>query len=486
MNRTSHKNFEMHKFCLFLLLCPIAVFAQGPSKLSGTWEGKINAGVELRVVFHFTTDTSGNVIGTIDSPDQGVKGVGCSNIILAADSLGLEVKPFGAIFKGKFTNDSVITGQLIQGRSIDLVIKKVERTSVFNRPQTPIPPFPYTSEDVEYSNAGHTLDYGATVTIPEGKGPFPAVLLITGSGAQNRDEEIMEHKPFMVIADELTKKGIVVLRVDDRGMGRSTGVFAASTTADFAEDVSTSLDYLKSRKEVDSRHLGMIGHSEGGMIAPMVASKRKDIDFIILLAAPGERTAKLMEEQNVAILLSAGFTKEAAENYGRLYHNMIDALLASKNTEESIKSFNNVVDLWKKATPQDIVISTTGIRNDSGQKKFVERFASSLNSPWFKYFLQFDPYPYLSGLRCKVLALNGDKDLQVLSGPNLAGIKGALQKSKSSKYEVKELAGLNHLFQHCKKCTLSEYGQIEETFSPEALILISDWILKDVLNHDLK
>jgi hypothetical protein len=165
---------------------------------------------------------------------------------------------------------------------------------------------------------------------------------------------------------------------------------------------------------------------------------------------------------------------------------MIDTILASKTTEESIKSLNTVVDLWKKNTPHDIVISTTGITDESSQKKFVEIFASTMNSPWFKYFLQFDPYPYLSGLRCKVLALNGDKDLQVLSGPNLAGIKSALEKSKSSKYEVKELAGLNHLFQHCKKCTLSEYSQIEETFAPEALKIISDWILNEVLNHDLK
>jgi uncharacterized protein len=474
----SNKNIMKNLSMLLIFCSATTLFAQLPAKLVGIWVGKINVGVQLRVVFNFITDSSGNITATTDSPDQGIKGIACSDILLVNDSLSLAINPMGASFKGKFKNDSVITGQLIQGRKIDLNLKKVLAISALIRPQTPIPPFSYSTEDVEYDNTDHTLHFGATMTIPKGKGPFTAVLLITGSGAQNRDEEIMGHKPFAVIADDLTKQGIIVLRVDDRGMGKSSGAFSSATSADFATDASTSLNYLKSRKEVDIKHLGMIGHSEGGMIAPMVATNRNDINFIILLAAPGEKISKLMEEQHVAILLSSGFKKDAAEGYGNLYHNMIGALLASHNTHDSKRNLNDAVELWKKRTPQNIVLATTGIRDDSTQKNFVDLFAATLNSAWFKYFLQFDPYPYLSKLHCKVLALNGDKDLQVLSAPNLAGIKAALQKSESPAYEVKEMPGLNHLFQHCKKCTVAEYGELEETFATEVLKIMSDWILQ--------
>jgi pimeloyl-ACP methyl ester carboxylesterase len=262
-------------------------------------------------------------------------------------------------------------------------------------------------------------------------------------------------------------------------MGKSSGSFSNSTTMDFADDVNTSLEYLKKRKEVNLRKLGMLGHSEGGMIAPMVASKRNDIDFIVLLAAPGQKVTKLMQEQNIAILLASGFDKKAADAYGDLYYRMETAVLASKDPEDSKVKLNAAVDEWKKNTAENIIRTTTGIRDDSSQVKFVQAISASLNSPWFKYFLQFDPYPYLSALHCRVLALNGDKDLQVLSKPNLAGIKTALQKSKSPGFEVKEMPGLNHLFQHCKKCTLTEYGQLEESFSPEVLHMISNWILKN-------
>jgi alpha/beta superfamily hydrolase len=452
------------------------VLAQNSTKVIGTWEGKINVGVSLRVVFNFTKDSSGNIKGTTDSPDQGVKGIPCTNIIVRNDSLFLEIQSLKATYAGKIENDSTINGQLTQGRSIDLALKKVLKVSSLFRPQTPQPPYSYAIEDIEYDNADKSLRYGATITIPKGKGPFPSVLLITGSGPQNRDEEILGHKSFAVIADHLTKNGFIVLRVDDRGMGKSTGDFSRSTTADFTKDANVSLDYLKHRKEVDVKHLGIIGHSEGGMIAPMIASERKDIDFIILLAGPGEKISALMEEQNVAVLISAGFKKDAAEAYGKLYHNMIPAIITSNNINEAKVKLTKVIEEWKMVTPENIIIATTGITNDSTQKQYVNTFASSLSTPWFKYFLQFDPQLYLIKLHCKVLALNGDRDLQVNSKTNLAAITASLKKSKSPAYQVKEMPGLNHLFQHCKKCTVQEYGELEETFSPEVLKLMSDWI----------
>jgi pimeloyl-ACP methyl ester carboxylesterase len=469
------------KFYFAFLFCVTqpSLFAQSQSKLTGTWEGKINVGVPLRIVFHFK-DSLGFLTGTTDSPDQGIKGIACSNVMIRNDSLLLDVPEFKGKYAGKFVNDTTISGKLIQGPGIDLTVVKVNKASVVLRSQTPRPPFNYITEDVKYFNPDKTIQYGASITIPKGKGPFPAILLISGSGAQNRDGEVFEHKPFAVIADYFTNRGYIVLRVDDRGVGETTGNISNVTTADFAEDANSSLDYLKKRKEANSKQLGMIGHSEGGMIAPMLASKRKDISFIILLAAPGEKIPKLMEDQNKAILLSRGFTKEAADAYGNLYHDMIPVITNAKTIEEAETNLIPVINAWKKTTTKGIVIGTTGISNDSTQNLFVQAFASSLGTPWYKYFLKFDPQPYLSKLSCRVLALNGDKDLQVISVPNLAAIKAALEKSNSPGYEVKEVAGVNHLFQSCKKCTLVEYAQLEESFSPEVLKIMEGWLKDNV------
>ncbi len=399
---------------------------------------------------------------------------------MSNDSISLEISEFKAKFEGKILNDSVISGQVIQGRNFPLLLKKVNKISRLTRPQTPQPPFTYTTEDVEYDSKNKSLHYGATITIPNGKGPFPAALLITGSGAQNRDEEIMEHMPFAVIADYLTKNSYIILRVDDRGTGKSTGNFGQSTTADFANDVQTSLNYLKSRQEVDKTRMGMIGHSEGGMIAPLVASQRKDIDFIILLGAPGEKISKLMEDQNVAIMVSSGIPKQAAESYRLLFRKIIPVIVHAKTVENAKSKLNKTVDDWKNITSKNDVLVTTGIRDKTSQNLFVNSFAESLSSPWYKYFLQFDPQPYLQKLSCKVLALNGEKDLQVLSKPNLAAIKAALKKSKSVTFDVKEIPGHNHLFQHCKRCTIKEYGEIEESFSTDVLIIMTTWLHKNV------
>lgn len=460
------------------LTISLAMPAQKSTKLFGTWEGKINVGISLRLVFNFTKDSAGNITGTAYSPDQGNKEIPCSDIYIQNDSIFLGIQSLKVSYAGKFINDSTIKGKLTQGQTVDLTLQKVLQATKLSRPQSPHPPYPYLNEDVEFDNPDKTLHYGATLTIPKGKGPFAAMILITGSGAQNRDEEIFEHKPFAVIADYLTRQGFMIMRVDDRGIGTSSGDFSKATTADFVTDVSTSLNYLKNRKEVDLKRLGILGHSEGGMIAPMVASQRNDINFIILLAAPGEKISTLMEKQNVDILKSAGVSNEAAEDYGKLYHNMVSVFLEAKTTGEAETNLAGVVNEWKKNTPKDIVIATTGIMNDTTQQNFIKGLSATLNSPWYKYFLQFDPRPYLTKLNCKVLALNGEKDLQVSSKDNLAAINTALKKSNSPSYEVKEMPGLNHLFQDCNKCTLNEYSELEETFSPRALHIISEWLNK--------
>jgi pimeloyl-ACP methyl ester carboxylesterase len=465
--------------CITTIVLGLMASAQSRD-ISGIWEGKLHVSVDLRIVFHFSKDAAGNWTGTMDSPDQNVNGIPCTGVELKGDSLIVQIPSARGKYLGMIVTDSSIGGKWVQGIQIDLVLHKVEKISRLIRPQTPVPPFPYVSEDVEFDNGDKTLHYGATITTPPGPGPFPAVVLITGSGAQDRDETIFEHRPFAVIADYLARRGIIVLRVDDRGMGKSTGSFSKSTSLDFANDVNNSLDYLKTRPKVDTRKLGLIGHSEGGMIAPIVAVQRKDIDFIILLAGPGEKIIELMAEQNAGILISTGINKDAVQSFRDFYPAIPESIVRAKTPEEASVSLDRALKEWIKKTPAAQVLATTGIYNDSSRKKFTETMVGSMYNPWFIYFLSFDPQPWLMQLHCKVLALNGEKDLQVPAVSNLKGIQQALEKSKSDNFEVHAIPGLNHLFQTCKQCTVQEYGQLEETFSPAALQLMGDWIERHI------
>jgi alpha/beta superfamily hydrolase len=463
---------------LLLILSFSTLHAQN-KKFTGTWEGKLNLGVELRVVFHIKDNGKGGLVAVSDSPDQSVFGIKCDTTIQSGDSVTIEIHDLGASFSGKLENDSTITGTLTQGAGFSLNLKKVEKVSVRVRPQTPQPPFPYKSEDVEYDNRDKTLHYGATITIPEGTGPFPAAVMITGSGPQNRDEEILNHKPFAVIADYLTKKGFVILRVDDRGVEKTNGKFGEATSEDFAKDVNTSLDYLLSRPEVDKKKTGLIGHSEGGMIAPMVATERNDINFIVLLAGPGVKIIDLMAEQNVAFLEKSGISETATASFRPFYKKIVTQIITAQDTAAAKKAVWSQLDTWVTKTKKPIV-EELGFKTSKDKEDYVNSMVSQTYTPWFKYFMAFDPRPYLEKLNCSVLAINGDKDIQVISKQNLPGIEAALKKSKAKNYEIKEIPGLNHLFQTCKKCTAQEYGELEETFSPVALQLIADWLEKNV------
>ena len=466
---------------LLLILCIFSTkFSLAQSPLVGIWQGTLNLGVQLRIVFHISTDSSGNLHTVMDSPDQNAKGIPTSGTSLKGDSLIIEVAAIKGKYAGKIKNGSLIEGEWSQGRTFPLEMKKVDHVDELARPQTPNPPFPYMSDSVEYDGANTRLHYGATITMPNGNGPFPAVVMITGSGQQTRDEDLLGHKPFAVIADYLTKNGYAVLRVDDRGKGKSSGDFANSTSQDFANDVEESLNYLKSRKEVDPKKIGLIGHSEGGMIAPMVAVKRKDVSFIVLLAGPGVKIPQLMTEQNGAILESVGMAHSAVENYLALYKSMVEVIPTAESYEKAKAKITKLVTDWQQQTPTAAVRATTGITNDSSRIAYVNTIVNALYNPWFKYFLAYDPAPTIEKLSCKVLALNGSRDVQVISKSNLAGIDSALKKSKSPSYKTQEIPGLNHLFQHCKSCQLAEYGKLEETFAPEALDIIRDWLNKEV------
>jgi len=465
----------MRKYILFCALLFGVPELNAQMKAFGIWEGKMNAGVELRIIFRIYKDELNRVVATMDSPDQGIKDVKASSVKIENDSVYLELSQYNAKYSGKIIGDTIMIGTFEHGTSLPLTFRKIQSVTVKKRPQTPIPPFPYIAEDLIYYNADKSISYGATITIPNGKGPFPAVLLLTGSGQQNRDEEIMGHKPFAVIADYLTRNGFVVLRVDDRGMGKTTGDVLSATTLDFARDAATSIEYLKNRNEVNQSRIGLIGHSEGGMIAQILGAERNDLSFIIMLAGPGENNIKLMEDQNKAILTKAGMSEEYINSYLSLYRKFLTTILTSDQSSV-LNNLTKVVDDWMAVTPNNIVKATTGISDETTKMRFINQFRNQVDRPWFRYFLSYDPAINLKKIRAKILALNGASDIQVISKGNLAAIEQALIQGRSAGYEIKELPGLNHLFQDCKSCTVAEYGQLEQTISPVVLKIITEWM----------
>lgn len=348
------------------------------------------------------------------------------------------------------------------------------------RPQTPVGPFSYTIDSLVYHAPGDTLQYGVTITKPNGKGPFPAIVLITGSGSQDRDETIMNHKPFAVLADFLTKQGYLVMRVDDRGVGLSGGDPAKSTSYDFAVDVHHHVDFLLTRKDVNPKKIGLLGHSEGGLIAPIVASERKDLAFLVLLAGPGIPIARLMAEQNEAILRSNGIDSIAAASYGDFFSRAMPKVSQAKDTASAKAVLMDDLMEWRAKENPNRVFATTGVRDDKSAANYVSLVVKQLNTPWFRVFLQFDPQPYLRKINCRVLALNGSRDIQVLPESNSKGIRESLAAGGNKKAVVEVLPGLNHLFQSCKACTIMEYGVLSETFSPLAMEKIGDWLRKEI------
>ena len=464
-------------FFLLLLHCTlIQANAQWNTGFYGTWSGRIPLGSGLSLVFHIADNGQGGFITTADSPDQSAFGLKCDTTWVADSMINIHIRAVNASYKGRLVNDSTLEGAFVQGAEIPLTLTK---TAGPKRPQTPRALFPYKSEDIVYQDPQGERQYGATITIPQGSGPFPAVVLITGSGAQNRDEELLGHKPFAVIADALTRNGFVVLRVDDRGVGKTSGPFRGSTSADFAKDVNISLDYLLKRPEVDKKKLGLLGHSEGGMIAPMVAAKRNDIDFIVLLAGPGVKITQLMAEQNAAIARLSGLGEPAIQAYISMYSTLTKEILSTPDSASAVSKARETVGKWIAKT-DTALLNQLQVDTTAGGEAIALAMAAQLSDKWFRYFMAFDPAPYLEALRCKVLALNGTKDVQVIASSNLAGINAALKKSRSKAYSVKEMPGLNHLFQECRECTPAEYPQLEETFSPAALKEINNWLNQNV------
>ncbi len=464
---------------MFVFTC----FSQ--DKRAGIWEGKLDVGVVLRIVFHIN-NADGEYTLLMDSPDQEAYGFKADSMIIQQDSLYVIFKKLRIRYSAVFKNDTTLEGNFVQGREIPLVMKKVKEVSKVSRPQTPVPPFPYEYEEIVFFNKDSSIQYGATITypsIPPGmnyiKAPtYPVVVLISGSGAQNRDEEIMNHQPFAVIADALTKKGFLVIRTDDRGVGKSTGDFSKATSLDLSNDVMTVTDYIKKYVHADSFHIFLVGHSEGGMIAPMVANRRKDIYGIVSLAGISIPASEVMLGQNIAILKGTGVNDTVLHTYKKLYKKLLTSMRKTNDSIVAYVSGIKIVNKWKKDQPESI-LKGLDIYKEENQRVFVKTLANAFTQTWFHYFLNYDPRPEIKKLRnVHVLALNGDEDVQVLKRENLTSFEKYLKKSKVKSYTIRSYPHLNHLFQHCTTCNIGEYGTIEETFSPEVLQDITEWMRK--------
>jgi pimeloyl-ACP methyl ester carboxylesterase len=437
------------------------------------WEGKLKVGVvELRIVFHLFKAKDGSYAGTMDSPDQGAKGIPLDEVSFKDNALALKLKRLAIVVDGtRDKSGQEIKGHFKQGKStLPITLKRVTRVQQARRPQTPRKPYPYQEVEVAYENAKSGIHLAGALTLPRSSSPVPAVLLITGSGAQDRDETIFEHRPFLVLADSLTRRGIAVLRVDDRGVGGSTGSVSKSTSADFAEDVLAGVAFLKGRKEIDPTRIGLVGHSEGGLIAPMVASRSRDIAFIVMLAGPGVSGEQILYTQGAAILKSMGADAKQLERQKEIQHRMFAILRQEKDsTAAQAKLKAAIAELSAKLGKDEKKEATEAMPELEGQ-------LSTFLTPWFRYFLTYDPRSALLKVTCPVLALNGEKDLQVDSKINLPAIAAALKEGGNRDVTTKELANLNHLFQTCKTGAVAEYGTIEETMSPEVLQTVGDWI----------
>ncbi len=429
-------------------------------KIAGEWSGTMKAGgQDLELAFHIKND-SGDLTAVMDSITQGVNGIIAEDVAINQTELKINFKSINAVYTASLSGTDTLEGSWKQGPGkYDLTLQR--RRSALTapmRPQDPSEPYPYKSEDVTFRNLKQDAVLAGTLTYPDsGKADY-AIILISGSGSQDRNEELMNHRPFLVISDYLTREGIAVLRYDDRGFGESTGDAADATSADLATDADAAVNFMAQQDFVQVGKIGLAGHSEGGLIAPITANSNELVDFVILLAGPGVPGDKLLMSQSEAIMKAAGASEAAIKQTSEINRKVYDILL-NETDDEIIK--NQIIPLLQSA----------GLSEAQAEQQMQQ-----LTSPWFKYFTAYNPEQELSRLSIPVLAVNGSLDLQVPAEENLTAIRKILEKSEKSDFTIKEFDGLNHLFQPAVKGLPSEYGSIEKTIAPEVLEYISSWI----------
>ncbi|MDQ1161064.1 pimeloyl-ACP methyl ester carboxylesterase [Chryseobacterium sp. SORGH_AS 447] len=446
---------------LFVLVSLLFTYFLQAQTIEGSWKGELEfQGMKLPLILNIKKNGS-LYSSTMNSPKQGAKDIPVDKTDFANNELSFEQKMLGATYKGKLT-DGKIEGTFSQnGMQLPLTFTpNTENGSGLNRPQTPKPPFNYDTEDVSFQNPTDKNTLAGTFAQPENFDKNkPILVLITGSGTQNRDEELFGHKPFAVIADDFAKKGIATLRLHDRGAGSSSKGSASDTSYNFATDINTAVGYLVSK---GYKNIGLLGHSEGGMIAPIVAATNKNVKFLVLMAAPGTPVDQLLIQQN--------------EKAGKLMGQSDLQTQQSRKVNSEIYGFikNYSGNTYEKDLQQFLT------KNFAGQlsEEAIQNIQRQTSSAWFRYFLKFNPDSYLSKIKIPVLALNGSLDFQVPAKENLEAISQSLKKAGNMNFKTEELPGLNHLFQEAKTGAFSEYADIEQTISPAAMDKMTDWIVK--------
>lgn len=460
----------MKQIITILFLVPsISSFSQD---ITGKWSGIIESGKKENVVFNFTFEKSGeNYATTIDIPAMRVDNLKPKATSFSNNTLLVDGENLGFKYQGFFNHNlQQIEGTFTEGlNSLPLVLKKVEREieNSFKRPQEPVKPYPYKEEEVVFENEEAGIKLSGTLTLPDrANKEVPAVILISGSGPQDRDETFYQHKPFLVLSDFLTRQGIAVLRYDDRGFGKSTGEHNIATTKDLASDVVSAIKYLRSRKDIGK--VGLIGHSEGAIIAPMVANLNTNVSFVVMLAGsgiPGSEVSLYLAKK------TRGFPVQDELAYDSAIRKAITIAASNKDLPEIRKELR--VHYYETIVPMLKPI----INSDAKIDEIIMNLIELRTTPWNRFFYNYNPANELEKLGCPILVLNGSKDQQVEPKVNQQGIRNALSKGHNKSFEIKELPDLNHLFQECKTGEMDEYSSIQQTISPAVLQLISGWIL---------
>jgi len=468
----NQKTTDMQLSIVFKIIFRLAFFLAtviaSAQDISGTWKGALKVqGMELPLAFNIS-ESDGTFTTTMDSPMQNAFGISIDETTFKDNKLTIIKTQAGIEYTATYT-DGILKGTFKQsGQVFPLDLTKGEKAEKIVRAQEPKKPYPYNEEEVTFQNAkAENIKFSGTLTLPKNVKNPPVVILITGSGPQNRDEELLGHKPFLVLADHLTRQGIAVLRYDDRGTAKSEGDFSVATSFDFASDVEAAMTYLQTRSDVvDVNKIGLVGHSEGGLIAPIVAARNKNVAFCVLLAGPGVGGKEVLLTQGKKAAELAGFEANEIAISQEISAKVLDISANYKGEASKEKISALYQEMKKRMTSEKAKAELT----DNALKTQMEM----ITSPWMVAFIGYDPQTSLQKTNCPVLAINGEKDFQVLPKLNLDGIKKGLKHNKD--VTIKEFKDLNHLFQTSKTGALSEYSEIEETFAPVALNFISQWI----------
>lgn len=455
---------------LLFLFVVISLFSQD---ITGSWRGSLEVqGNKLRVVFHIKMNDT--ILTTkMDSPDQGAFGLPTTRTSFKEHKLEIVATGLGLYYNGTLENDT-IKGFLHQGGLPFPLLLIHEEAPQFNRPQTPAAPLPYLSEEITFiTDKKENRALAATLTLPDSTGLFPAVVLIAGSGPNDRDETLFGHKPFFVISDVLTRGGFAVLRYDKRGVGGSTGDYSKATIQHFAEDAHAAVEYLRQRREIDRSYIGLLGHSEGGIIAPMVAATDKEIGFIVMMAGPGTRGIEVVMDQNDHSMRRQGMEPETIDKLQQINRALFESLLEWDGSENDRTALRD-----KLSSSWEQLPLLTRLKLE--KEPFLRSQFNAMITPGYRSFLALDPVQFIEKVTCPVLAINGENDTQVPAMKNLAAIKKALERGVNNRGKTKSYPGLNHLFQESITGEMNEYATTAQTISPEVLSDILNWMKEQV------